>query len=132
MLAGRANGVLPLMCTVNCDLSPCQCAHTSFDDQPCTPSDCSWALAYTWSKGQLPPAKAAIVLAYAGEPLYREDAQGEVDGAEDIEAAVGHFQDASGLEAFPDAADARRQAMTEELLGDLSLDGHEPSSNSLQ
>ena len=71
-------------------------------------------------------------LAYADEPLHGEDASGEVDGAEDIQAAVGHFLDASGMDAFPAATDARRQAIAEELLGDLSLDGHEPSSNSLQ
>ncbi len=73
-----------------------------------------------------------IFLAYAGGPLHSDDAKGEVDGAGDIEAAVGDFLDASGLEAFLDAADAQQQAITEELLGDLSLDGHEPSSNSLQ
>ncbi len=73
-----------------------------------------------------------LFLANAGEPLHSDDATGEVDGAGDIVAAVGHFLDVSGLEAFPDAADAQRQAMTEELLGDLSLEGNEPSANSLQ
>ena len=80
-----------------------------------------------------PSVISASFLANAGEPLHSDSAEGEVDGAGDIHAAVGHFLNASGLEAFPDAADARQQAMTEELLGDLSLDnGNEPGSTSLQ
>ena len=62
-------------------------------------------------------------LACAGEFVHKADANGDDDGSEEgVQAAVDHFLDASGLESFPETPDAQRQAMTAELLGDLSLD----------
>ena len=69
---------------------------------------------------------------HAGELPKGQDELGDGDSSADVHAAVGHFLDASGLEAFPDAADARRQAMATELLGDLSLEVAEPDPHSSQ